>query len=272
MLFEKVNLKQAFPQLESEEACLEVYVPENLYKGNMRPSLLICPGGGYAFCSRREAEAVAVEYLPENFNVFVLTYSTENVKFPTQLIDVAAAMELIYQNKEKWCCDTEKIAIMGFSAGGHLAAHYSTMFDCSEVRHLFPQSKAVNASVLCYPVITADEKYSHSGSFKNLLGHYPLSEEEMNRFSIERCVKENTPPAFIWHNAGDDGVPMTNSLLYAQALSDKKIPFELHIFPKGCHGLSTCDNRTNGELTPDVVHSAQWIELSKKWLKLTFQL
>ena len=274
MNYSKVNLKETYPQLgpDSVSPILEVYLTENLIPDTKRPVMLVCPGGGYGFCSRREAEQIAIDYLPLGFNVFVLTYTVAPARFPTQIREVAAAMELIYSKSEEWACDTEKVAIMGFSAGAHLASHYSTMFDCKEVREIFPESKPVNASLLCYPVITADEGYSHSGSFENLVGHYPLSDEELNRFSTDRCVKDNTPPAFLWHNSGDGAVPVMNSWLYAQTLAKYGIPVELHVFPNGCHGLSTCDKRTNGEIDKYVEHSAEWMELSKKWLKLTFEL
>ena len=141
MKYEILNLKEKYPILgeDGRDPVLALYIP---YYGmekvkaalRKRPSILICPGGGYAGCSQREDEPIALHFLPEGYNVFVLTYSTAPHRFPAQLLEVAAAMELIYENAEEWGCDTEKIAIMGFSAGGHLSAHYSTCFDCEEVR------------------------------------------------------------------------------------------------------------------------------------------
>ena len=129
---------------------LDIYLPYNMREMRRekmkRPCMLICPGGGYGMCSERESEVVGVHFLPEGFNVFILTYSVAPNRFPCQLLEVAAAMELIYENAEEWNCDTDKIAIMGFSAGGHLAAHYSNAFDCGEVRAKFPESKAVNSA------------------------------------------------------------------------------------------------------------------------------
>ena len=159
---------------------------------------------------------------------------------------------------------------MGFSAGGHLAAHYSTCFDCAEVREVFPESKAVNASILCYPVITADPAHSHKGSFKNLTGLDEITEEAIEKFSCDRNVSEHTPPAFIWHTASDATVPVMNSLLYAGALAKYKIPTELHIYPYGKHGLSTVDSQTNKELDEKTIHAAQWLPAVKNWLKVIF--
>ena len=182
--------------------------------------------------------------------------------------EVAATVELIYKNADNWNCDVSKLAIIGFSAGGHLAAHYSTMYDCKEVREVFPESKPVNASVLSYPVITADPAYGHMGSFDNLLGNSKRTEEEINYFSCDRRVTENTPPAYIWHTAEDDCVPVMNSLLYAGALSRHKVPFELHVFPFGNHGLSTADGVSCGKIPAKVECAAEWLDDVKRWLAL----
>lgn len=274
MICKTIELKDYFSFLgqENRNPTLQMFLPYNLKEMNrqdeLRPCMLVCPGGAYGFCSERESEPIALKFLEMGFNVFVLTYSVAPNRFPTQIREVAAAMELIYANAAAWHCDTEKIAIIGFSAGGHLAAHYSTMFDCKEVREVFPESKSVNASVLCYPVITADFDHAHKGSFLNLIGHEP-TEEEVNYFSCERNVNPTTPPAFIWHTAEDASVPVKNSLLYADACAKNKVPFELHIYPYGWHGLSTCDHLTN---TPNATteYTSHWLDCAKKWLKLTF--
>lgn len=272
MIVKKLHLKDYFEFLGENKAdpTLDIYLPDeaNDRVGYKRPCMLVCPGGGYAFTSPREGEPIALDFLTSGFNAFVLNYTVAPARFPTQIREVAAAMELIYKNSDEWGCDVSKVSIIGFSAGGHLAGHYSTMFDCREVREVFPDSKCPNASVLSYPVITAEEGRCHSGSFENLVGHYPLTEEEFNRFSLEKCVKDNTPPAFIWHTASDACVPVYSSLAYADALSKYKIPFELHIFPLGAHGLSTCDIRTSNAVTQIHEYDSVWLGEVKKWLKL----
>lgn len=276
MRHETIHLKDVYPFLgeADADATLTLYLPYNMKAMNRqdqkRPSILLCPGGGYSFCSEREDEPIGLHFLPEGYNVFILTYSTSPHRFPVQLREVAAAMELIYQNADAWNCDTGRIAIMGFSAGGHLAAHYSTCFDCAEVREVFPESKAVNASILCYPVITADPAHSHKGSFKNLTGIAEMTEEQINKFSCDRQVSEHTPPAFVWHTASDATVPVMNSLLYTAALTKRGIPAELHIYPYGKHGLSTVDGQTNNELDAHSAHAAQWLSAVKNWLKVIF--
>ena len=277
MKYEKLHLKEYYDFLGQNDAdpVLEIYLPYNMTEMNRqnqkRPCMVVCPGGGYWACSQRESEPIALHFLPEGFNVFVLTYSTTPHRFPTAMREVAAVMELIYKNADEWNCDTEKVAIIGFSAGGHLAAYYSNMYDCKEVREAFPESKAVNASLLSYPVITADPKVAHKGSFENLLGHYPEG-EELEYFSCDCQVDENTPPTFIWHTAEDTCVPVENSLRYATALTRNKVPVELHIYPFSYHGLSTCDKQTIDNLDKNIIYNSAWLDNAKKWLKLIFDL
>ena len=263
-----LSLKEYFPQLEGGE--LSLYLPYNMSEmrreQRLRPTILILPGGAYGFCSQREAEPIALHLLPEGYNVCVLNYSIAPARFPEQMRQVAAAMELIHKNAEQWNCDTSKVAVMGFSAGGHLAAMYSTQHDCREVRELFPESKEANASILCYPVITAKEEFTHEGSMWNLLGHKP-DEAEEERFSNECHVTEKTPPTFLWHTFSDETVSVKNSLVYAQALEAHGVPFELHIYPRGDHGLATADEQTCDNVTADVKHVSQWLESLKQWLK-----
>lgn len=277
MRCETVHLKDRFPFLgeAGKDPKLTIYI-QNSYTdlgqtAKRRPGIVICPGGGYAYVSTREAEPVAMKLLPEGYNVFILDYSVKPNGYPTQLIEVAAAMELIHENSQQWDTDAGRIAIMGFSAGGHLAAHYSNAYDCDVVRKVFPESKPVQATILGYPVITATDSYAHKGSFRVLTGHdYPLSEDEIGKLSCEKLVTEKTPPAFVWHTAADKTVPVEDSLLYASALSALKIPFALHIYPYGPHGLSTADGQTNETLTPESTLANSWLQDLAQWLKITF--
>lgn len=276
MQYQKLELKDYFPFLGENQAnpTLEVYLPYNMAEMHrehrQRPCVLVCPGGAYCFCSEREAEPIALQFLPQGYNVFVLNYSVAPFRFPTQIREVAAAMELIYAQSASWNCDTDRIAIIGFSAGGHLAAHYSTMYDCREVRQVFPASKPVNATILSYPVITADFSFTHQPSILNLVGHKPASPEEQAYFSCECQVSRHTPPTFIWHTAADSVVPVQNSLAYAAALAEHHVPVELHIFPHGGHGLSTCDAETL-DCTDDIAnHNHVWLDCLKNWLAYTF--
>ncbi|MBE6903211.1 MAG: alpha/beta hydrolase [Ruminococcaceae bacterium] len=271
MKCERIYLKDVYEFLGADNAnpTLDVYIPDDASESkNAKPCMIVCPGGGYAYCSPREAEPIALKFVSEGFNTFVLTYSTESYRFPTQIREVAAAVEILYKNKEAWNCDISKICIIGFSAGGHLAAHYSTMFDCKEVRAVFENSKPVNACVLCYPVISADLEVAHQGSFLNLIGHAPENQKEEDYFSCDKQVSDKTPPTFIWSTSFDEIVPIENSLRYATALSRHKIPYELHIYPYGNHGLATCDKMTNDQITEVIEYAKPWIDEVKKWLRL----
>ena len=267
MEIKRLNLNEYYPFLGEGDAnpYVNAYLQPDVMrrKGFKRPCLIICPGGGYSICADIEAEPIALNFLPEGFNIFILYYTCQTKKYPTQLLETAALMELIYKNAEEWQCDTDKISIMGFSAGGHLACHYSTSFDCAEVRKVFPQSKCPGGTVLCYPVITAKE----GKCLGNLVGHYPLTANEEKIFSLENCVTGRTPPTFIWHTAEDTVVPVCGSIAYAKALSEHKIPFELHIFPKGCHGTATSDSQTMETDGGFCRYNHIWLEEVKKWFE-----
>lgn len=272
----EINLKEKYEFLgeDGRNPTLTCYLPRNLVEmgreNEMRPTILICPGGGYAGCSEREAEPIALKFLNWGFNAVVLRYSCAPHRYPVQLREVAAAFEEIYQNAQEWNCDTKKIGIIGFSAGGHLAAHYSNKYDCDLIRKNFPNSKKPNFSVLCYPVISADENFTHKGSFQNLLGRYPTP-DEAEQFCCEKMVTPHTPPTFIWHTAEDQAVPVKNSLVYATALADNKVPFSLRIYPYGVHGLSTCDTLTNDQekLDAKTLLASRWIDDLKNWMEQT---
>ena len=275
MHHELIHLKDRFPFL-SKNGCdptLTVYVPRNYSPVEMtsrvdtrRPCILLCPGGAYQHVADREGEPVAMHFLAEGYCVFVLTYSVAPHRFPTQLLEVAAALELIHEKSADWKCDPNRTAIMGFSAGGHLAAHYSNAYDCPEVRAVFPESKPVQASVLCYPVISADPKVTHIESIENVSGR-SLAEEALPAFSCDKLVSGKTPPTYLWTTAEDQLVPVMNTILYAQALACHGVPFELHIYPHGLHGLATVDAETCDSLSPEVARAHQWLANAKRWLK-----
>ena len=271
MILETIHLGDLYPFLREKgrDPVLRAYLPDTIpeTEGRKRPGLLIVPGGGYGVCTPREEEPIALKFLPEGYNVFILIYSVAPHGFPTQLREAAAAMEVI---RDRWERDGEPVVMLGFSAGGHLTAHYANAYDWPEVRAVFPDSKPVQGTILCYPVITAEPERTHRNSFERLLGHRDLTDGEIRRFSCQNLVSEKTPPAFLWTTAADEIVPAGNSLLYAKALSDHGVPFELHVYPTGHHGNAAVDDQTCAvPLSAEDARGSEWVEEAKRWLRFS---
>lgn len=275
MNYFEIKLQDEYEFLKgtNHDIVVKCYLPENYHingrENRKRPCMVVCPGGGYMGAYPLEGEPIAMHFLPKGFNVFTIYYSPAPNRFPTQLREVAALFDLIHKNAEKWNCDTEKIGIMGFSAGGHLAAHYSNCYNCEEIKEVLGEGKRPFCSVLCYPVVSADESLGHVASFKNLLGHTP-DRDETDRFSTHKMITPDTPMAYIWHTSHDNVVDVRHSLLYAEGLSKYKIPYEMHIYPYGWHGLCTCDRETLETTDPKVLHDSEWLESLKKWIDIVF--
>lgn len=272
MVYEKFYLGDHYPFLKEmgSVATVEVYVQEDtVQKGNSSPKrgMVICPGSAYLWCARIETEGVAMKLLAMDFNVFVITYSCSPLHYPLQLLEVAALYDLLDKNSKEWNIDIEKVGILGFSAGGHLAAHYSNQYNCAEITSRVNTVHKPWMSVLCYPVLSADPKIRHQGSFEHLLGHTP-SDEEVEKFSCENMVSADTPQTFLWHTVGDQSVPVKNSLRYAEALSDYGIPYTLHVYPFGKHGLSTVDKMTQESVDDKAAYAHDWLSQFEKWLAL----
>jgi acetyl esterase/lipase len=235
---------------------LEVYTIESKVP---RGAVLVCPGGGYAHRAPHEAGIIAKKFNAHGFHAFVVQYRVSPYRFPAPQEDVFRAVKLIRANAEKWKVKQDKIAVLGFSAGGHLAASSGTLFD--DVTAMAGDdadkySQRPDALILCYPVISSGP-FAHNGSFDNLLGA-DADAETRQKFSLEERITPDTPPAFLWHTAEDAAVPVENSLFFATSLRKHKIPFDLHVFPLGRHGLGLAEEYPN---------IAVWPELCATWLK-----
>lgn len=243
---------------------LDTYV---LSGNKKRPAVLICPGGGYAYTSEREAEPIAKKFNAAGYHAFVLYYSTAPSKHPQPLLDVSRAMCILRENAEAWKVDSDKITVCGFSAGGHLVASLGVHWNKSylEVPGITAELNRPNALILSYPVISSGE-FAHRGSFENLLG-LETTEAYLYEMSLEHHISEITPPTFLWHTFADTSVPVENSLFFAQGLRKNNIPFELHIYPDGPHGLSLATEETGNETGGIDPHVATWIDLCVQWLK-----
>lgn len=275
MLVEKFKIAA---EGSGENAKLQTYIIDSSeqMKYNKRPLVLICPGGGYGFVSDREAEVMALQFTAMGYHAAVLTYSTYPVRYPAQILEVAQAWRLIRENAEAWNVLSDKIVILGCSAGGHLAASYSLF--CGE--DFVTKSVGMTADklrpagmILCYPVITSGE-FSHRDSFATLLGgDYDslVGTELLEKVSLEKQVTEKTPPAFIWHTYTDNVVPVENSLLFASALRKHNVNCELHIFPDGGHGLGLASELSQDSNGWGVQEECKiWIQLAEVWLKNKF--
>lgn len=267
MIHQTIPLHADFP-----EATLTTYIIKNTVelKSPPRRTILILPGGGYHALSDRESEPIAKAFLAAGFNAAILRYGVgEFAKFPRPLIQASLAMKYLRDHAEAYNIDPDRIYVIGFSAGGHLAASLGTLWHRSDLLQGYDIPYGANkpaGMILSYPVISSGA-YSHGGSFKNLLGTPTPSEEELKRFSAELNVDEKTVPAFIWHTFSDQAVPVENAMLMASSLRRCNIPFELHIFVDGPHGLSLATTETavgrKDFINPHIEH---WLKLCTEWM------
>lgn len=231
------------------------------------PAVVICPGGAYQMVSDREGEPVAKEFFRAGYHVFVLRYTlgADAADFKP-LCQLAATVAHIRKHAEQWLLDENKIAVCGFSAGGHLAASLGTLHREEKFLKVWQRNDPIrpDAMILGYPVITADE-YAHEQSIETVSGGKAGS-AAYAWFGLDRHVDGQTPPTFLWHTAADEAVPVENSLRFAAALSAAKVPFELHILPEGSHGMSVCTREVGSE----DAYNRRWVEWSIAWLNRQF--
>jgi len=230
-----------------------------------RGAVIICPGGGYEIHAPHEAEPVAEWLNRQGLTAFILRYRFAPHRHPAPLEDAARAVRYVRCHAARWKVDPQHIGILGFSAGGHLAATIGTHFDAGQATASDPverMSSRPDALILCYPVISL-LKFGHVGSMENLLGPNP-PEELRRELSNDLRVTAATPPAFLWHTASDETVPVEQSLMFAEALGKSGVSFELHVFPSGQHGLGLSDATS---LFKPVAAVAQWTKLCEVWLK-----
>ncbi|MHC1682051.1 MAG: alpha/beta hydrolase [Clostridiaceae bacterium] len=297
MLMEKIQLWE-----DNEYVNLFTYVLNNSqeFRANeKRPAVIICPGGAYLGTSDREAEPVAMRFAAQGYHTFVLRYNTyftewvsdfnnlpkgnEKTRYPGPLFDLAKAMMVIKENADKWFVDSDKISICGFSAGAHLCAsmgvHWQDEFLIEKFK-VPSETFKPNTVILGYPLLDytlMKEKLNESsdemgkGLFKisntAVFGTLDPSDEELEKLSPANYITLNTPPTFIWHTAEDSLVYVENSLKFALQLTKNKIPYELHVFENGPHGLSLCDETTAGEERHINPHAGVWFDIALSWMK-----
>jgi len=266
MITEKVDLYEYFGLKRPQNGCgyLVTYVhdPMEHRPNRLRPAMLVIGGGGYSYVSQREKEPIAFKFLAESYNAFVLEYSCAPVAYPAQLNEGLMAMVYIRENAAKLGVIADRVAAIGFSAGGHLCAMLANLFDSEDAKKLLGDKASLarpDAVILSYPVISSGEK-AHRGSFDNICAGNAELEKSL---SLENRVKESSSPAFIWATANDGCVPSENSLYYALACKKHDVPFELHVFADGQHGLSLANEEVFTVNEPVQI----WVKLALVWLK-----
>jgi len=235
---------------------------DRLVAHKTRPAIVICAGGAYRWLSPREKDPVALSFAAMGYQTFLIEYSVKaDAAGLKPLRELAETVRILRERAVEWHIEREHIAVLGFSAGGHLAASLGTLWHRKELG-LGAECRP-NALVLCYPVITAGE-FAHRESIDNVTGG---DKALMELLSLENQVTEHMPPTFIWHCVGDESVPVENTMLLTRAMQREKVPYECHLFAGGAHGISMCNR---GVETPDEV-SVVWVDLCKKWLNGQFQ-
>lgn len=221
-------------------------------------AMVVCPGGGYGGLAGHEGKDYALWFTEQGITAFVLKYrlGSYGYRHPRMLEDAARAVRTVRARSAEWKVDPKRVGIIGSSAGGHLASTLLTHFDAGDPgssNEIDRQSSRPDLGILCYAVITMGEK-THGGSKKNLLGENPAP-ELVRLLSNELQVTTNTPPTFLWHTAEDTAVVPENSMLFATALQQNHVPYELHIYEKGRHGIGLANGHP-------------WTEQCQRWLKV----
>ena len=238
----KVDLKTLYPVKGGE---LTAYVVDTY----TRPALIVVPGGGYGFVSPREGEPVALEFLQRGYNCFVLDYTIggpNGASYPEQFLQLAAAIDYVKKNAETLRVVANEVYAVGASAGGHLVGTVAVNWQNASAIMGKEVDCKLTAVGLMYPVISQID--GHQGSYTNLLYGYSDEEKEklMPLLNLNEAVTPIAPPAFLFTTATDTVVPPSNAIRYALACGQNNVPYELHVYPIGRHGLSTGKAEVNG--------------------------
>ncbi len=247
------------PEIGQEEPAI---VPYLLNDGKIHPCVLVFPGGGYHHRAGHEGEPVA-QWLNEiGFNAFVVEYRLTPYNYKAILADAFRSIRLVRYRAAEWGIDPDKVGVLGFSAGGHLAYMTSVLYPEAELRENDPvdkMSSRPDLAVLCYAVASF-ERFPSMHSANNFLGD-EVNLEMLHKFSTVTNITEDTPPMFIWHTVEDKSVAVENALETAIALRAKRVPFALHVYPNGGHGQN---------LARHIPQTCRWTLDCEVWLRETF--
>jgi acetyl esterase/lipase len=238
---------------------LTPYFPEGPRTG---AAMVICPGGGYGGLAAHEGHDYALWFNKQGIAAFVLKYrlGSGGYRHPRMLEDVSRAIRYVRFKAADWEIDPARVGVIGSSAGGHLASTVLTHFDLGRSVAQDPIerfSSRPDLGILCYPVITMGAS-THQGSKQNLLGKDPAP-ELVWLLSNELQVTPQTPPCFLWHTAEDTAVPVENSLAFAAALQKAGVPFDLHVYQKGRHGIGLADKPPFENAHPWAANCLFWL-------------
>ena len=236
MIHELIHLNKYYP-LDGDPT-LEVMIPytNDINKRNNAGGIIICPGGGYSYVSLREGDSTALKYMDEGYCTFVLTYSTKK-SYPTPMYELACSIDYLRKNSDKYYLNKDQIAILGYSAAGHLVSSYGYLYknnDFLEKTKLDVENIKPNAIVSCYPVITMGVK-THIDTMKNITGN---NDELKKLLSVEKNIDSTYPPTFLWTTKADTCVPYENSLMFAEQLKKNNIEYKFVLFKHLDHGKS----------------------------------
>lgn len=228
---------------------------------NSTSCVVVCPGGGYSHKAYHEGEPIALWLNSLGISAFVLDYRVAPYRFPCAQLDAKRAIRYARSKAKEYGYAQDKIGILGFSAGGHLAATCGTILDdlgYEKQDEIDKFSARPDFMVLCYPVISFTD-FAHIGSTNNLLGE-GAGEDRLNALSAEKCVSKNSSPAFIWHSYCDGVVPVNNSVMMAYELAKCGVPCEVHTFCEGAHGLGLAD---------EYDYISKWTKLCENWMRIS---
>jgi len=225
-------------------------------------AIVVCPGGGYGHLARHEGHDIAVWLNGIGVTAVVLKYRLgPKYQHPAMMQDALRAIRYTRSKASEWKIDPNRVGVMGFSAGGHLASTAATQFKVGDPNASDPIEKLSSRpdlAILCYPVVTMTDPFAHKGSRRNLLGENPPG-QLIDLMSSEKQVTDQTPPTFLFHTGDDPVVPVENSLMFALALRKKKVPYELHVYEHGRHGVG---------LASDDPALKSWPKLLENWLRV----
>ncbi|WP_151734303.1 alpha/beta hydrolase ['Paenibacillus yunnanensis' Narsing Rao et al. 2020] len=232
-----------------------------LLPGDRNAAVIVCPGGGYGMQADHEGVPVAEWLNTLGISAFVLRYRVAPYPYSYALRDAQRALQTVRLRADEFGIDPVRLGILGFSAGGHLASTSAVLYSHGDKESADPlerESSRPDFAILCYPVISMDDAVTHQGSKTNLLGTEP-AEELVKLLSSELQVTAETPPVFLWHTADDAAVPVENSLRMAASLARHGVPYDLHVYTHGRHGLG---------LAGEEPHTCHWTDACASWLKL----